>query len=103
MSSLPTGTVKFLFTDIEGSTRLLHDLGNRYAHVLAEHRRILLTTLQRKVDAKSTPKAILCSCSFPVPGTRSRFRLQHGRHRAPRQTGWVCAIPAGLIEYHVGQ
>lgn len=31
----------FLFTDIEGSTRLLHELGDRYADVLAEHRRLL--------------------------------------------------------------
>src|SRR4051812_5108852 len=39
---LPTGTVTFLFTDVEGSTRLLHDLGpGQYAQALAEHRRIL--------------------------------------------------------------
>jgi predicted ATPase len=39
---LPSGTVTFLFTDIEGSTRLLHDLGaERYAEALAEHRRIV--------------------------------------------------------------
>ncbi|MDQ3379812.1 MAG: adenylate/guanylate cyclase domain-containing protein [Actinomycetota bacterium] len=39
---LPTGTVTFLFTDIEGSTRLLHDLGpDEYADALAEHRRVL--------------------------------------------------------------
>src|SRR5512134_1012091 len=39
---LPTGTVTFLFTDIEGSTRLLHSLGSdAYADVLAEHRRVL--------------------------------------------------------------
>jgi predicted ATPase/class 3 adenylate cyclase len=37
----PTGTVTFLFTDIEGSTRLLHELGDAYADVLAEHRRVL--------------------------------------------------------------
>jgi predicted ATPase/class 3 adenylate cyclase len=37
---LPTGTVTFLFSDIEGSTRLLDDLGPEgYASVLAEHRR----------------------------------------------------------------
>ncbi|HEU5064437.1 MAG TPA: adenylate/guanylate cyclase domain-containing protein, partial [Gaiellaceae bacterium] len=41
MAELPTGTVTFLFTDIEGSTRLLHELGDGYANVLAEHRRIL--------------------------------------------------------------
>jgi predicted ATPase/class 3 adenylate cyclase len=38
---LPTGTVTFLFTDVEGSTRLLHELGDGYADVLAEHRRAL--------------------------------------------------------------
>ena len=41
-NELPTGTVTFLFTDIEGSTRLLHELGPaRYAESLAEHHRAL--------------------------------------------------------------
>jgi predicted ATPase/class 3 adenylate cyclase len=39
---LPTGTVTFLFTDVEGSTKLLHQLGAEgYAAALAEHRRAL--------------------------------------------------------------
>ena len=38
---LPRGTVTFLFTDIEGSTRLLSELGERYADALARHRRLL--------------------------------------------------------------
>src|SRR5437879_6744387 len=39
MRELPTGTVTFLFTDIEGSTRLLHEFGpETYAEALAEHR-----------------------------------------------------------------
>jgi predicted ATPase/class 3 adenylate cyclase len=41
MRALPSGTVTFLFTDIEGSTRLLHELGDAYAEALAEHRRVL--------------------------------------------------------------
>jgi predicted ATPase/class 3 adenylate cyclase len=41
VAALPSGTVTFLFTDIEGSTRLLHELGDRYVQVLAEHRRAL--------------------------------------------------------------
>jgi predicted ATPase/class 3 adenylate cyclase len=40
-AKLPTGTVTFLFTDIEGSTRLLHELGERYVEVVADHRRVL--------------------------------------------------------------
>jgi class 3 adenylate cyclase len=41
MSELPSGTVTFLFTDIEGSTRLLKSLGDRYAEALAEHQRLV--------------------------------------------------------------
>src|SRR5919201_4307207 len=41
MPELPTGTVTLLFSDIEGSTRLLHELGDRYRDVLEEHRRLL--------------------------------------------------------------
>ncbi|MDQ3380920.1 MAG: adenylate/guanylate cyclase domain-containing protein, partial [Actinomycetota bacterium] len=41
-SDFPSGTVTFLFTDVEGSTRLLHELGAEgYAAALAEHRRIV--------------------------------------------------------------
>ncbi|MGZ4391339.1 MAG: ATP-binding protein [Gaiellaceae bacterium] len=39
---LPGGTVTFLFTDVEGSTRLLHELGaEAYGHALAEHRHLI--------------------------------------------------------------
>ena len=41
-SDLPAGTVTLVFTDIEGSTKLLHELGaEAYAEALAEHRRLL--------------------------------------------------------------
>ena len=38
---LPSGTVTFLFTDIEGSTRILRDLGERYSDLLGLHHRLL--------------------------------------------------------------
>jgi YVTN family beta-propeller protein len=41
MQELPRGTVTFLFTDIEGSTRLLKQLREGYESALAEHQRIL--------------------------------------------------------------
>jgi predicted ATPase len=43
---LPTGTVTLLFTDIEGSTRLLDELGDRYQDVFAEHQRALRAAFQ---------------------------------------------------------
>jgi predicted ATPase/class 3 adenylate cyclase len=47
MSELPSGTVTFLFTDIEGSTKLLYELGDAYAEALAEHRRVLREAFAR--------------------------------------------------------
>jgi predicted ATPase len=45
---LPSGTVTFLFTDVEGSTKLLHELGAaEYAEALAEHRRVLREVVAR--------------------------------------------------------
>ena len=44
--SLPTGTVTFLFTDIEGSTKLLQQLGAQYTDVLAAHHAILADAVE---------------------------------------------------------
>jgi predicted ATPase/class 3 adenylate cyclase len=44
-AQLPTGTVTFLFTDIEGSTRLLTQMGDRYAEVLASHAEIMRSAI----------------------------------------------------------
>jgi peptide/nickel transport system substrate-binding protein len=56
MAELPSGTVTFLFTDIEGSTRLLKRLGDRYSEVLGEQRRILREVVEarggREVDTQ---------------------------------------------------
>jgi class 3 adenylate cyclase len=38
---LPTGVVTLLFTDVEGSTKLLREIGDGYAEALHEHRRVL--------------------------------------------------------------
>jgi len=47
MPQLPTGTVTLLFTDIEGSTRLLERLGKRYAGILAQHHRLLRRSFEK--------------------------------------------------------
>src|SRR2546421_3656869 len=49
MTEQPTGTVTMLFTDIEGSTRLLERLGpERYGEALELHRRLLREAFERQ-------------------------------------------------------
>ncbi len=54
MEQLPVGTVTFLFTDIEGSTRLMQRVGDDWPAVIGEHNRILRETFEatggREVD-----------------------------------------------------
>lgn len=65
MDDFPTGTVTLLFTDIEGSTRLLDLLGDRYGKSLAAHCRLDLASHPRK--------AMTCgNCHFGVRGHRAR-------------------------------
>ena len=56
MSELPSGTVTFLFSDIEGSTQLLRRLGPAYAGALAEHQEIVRAAVTahhgREVDTQ---------------------------------------------------
>jgi class 3 adenylate cyclase len=46
MAELPTGTVTFLFTDIEGSTALLKTLRDEYATVLSDHQELLRSAFE---------------------------------------------------------
>src|SRR5205807_8928109 len=47
MHHLPMGTVTLLFTDIEGSTRLLQQVGERYTDLLEEYRQLLRSAFGR--------------------------------------------------------
>jgi hypothetical protein len=79
--------VKFLFTDIEGSTNLLHELGPAgYAEALAEHRRALARRSRDTAASRSTRRRMRSS-SPPrpqtVPSRRRRVpALGRGRSRA---------------------
>ena len=71
--ALPAGTVTFLFTDVEGSTQLLHSLGaERYADALAEHRRVVARAPSAPTAAsRSTRRATRSSSPSPPPPARS--------------------------------
>jgi class 3 adenylate cyclase len=62
--ALPTGTVTFLFTDVEGSTRLLEDLGaEAYAVELARHRKVVRGVLDTHggVEVDTQGDAFFCA------------------------------------------
>ncbi len=74
MTELPSGAVTFLFSDIEGSTRLVKALRERYAQVLAEHRHLVRAAIAgqagHEIDTQgdaffvafaSAKQAVLCA------------------------------------------
>jgi predicted ATPase/class 3 adenylate cyclase len=74
---LPGGTVTFLFTDVEGSTRLLHELGtDRYAHALAEHRRVLRETFSAHGGVEVDTQGDAFFVAFPTAPEAVRAAAQ---------------------------
>ena len=73
---LPSGTVTFLFTDVEGSTRLLHALGpDRYAEALAIHRRTLRHAFARHGGVEVDTQGDALFVAFPTaPGALAAAR-----------------------------
>ena len=65
MASLPGGTVTFLFTDIEGSTRLLQQLGDAYGDVVRDHRQLLREHLGDKGGTEVDTQGDAFFYSFP--------------------------------------
>ena len=65
MATLPGGTVTFLFTDIEGSTRLLQQLGESYGDVVRDHRRLLREHLGDKGGTEVDTQGDAFFYSFP--------------------------------------
>jgi predicted ATPase/class 3 adenylate cyclase len=83
---LPSGTVTFLFTDIEGSTRLLHERGDAdYAQALAEHRRILRAafTAEGGVEVDTQGDAFFVAFSTAIAALRAAVNAQEGLARGP--------------------
>jgi class 3 adenylate cyclase len=67
MARLPTGTVTLLFTDIEGSTRLLHTLGDRYRDALKQHRTLLRDAFTSHGGVEVDTQGDSFFIAFPTP------------------------------------
>jgi predicted ATPase/class 3 adenylate cyclase len=91
MAELPTGTVTFLFTDIEGSTRLLHELGDRFADVLDDHAEILRQAIIENggVTFGSEGDALFAAFASPQGAVQAAVKAQRrlATHSWPDDAG----------------
>jgi predicted ATPase/class 3 adenylate cyclase/Tfp pilus assembly protein PilF len=102
LPSLPTGTVTFLFTDIEGSTRLLQQLGDRYAEVLATHHRLLRTAIQHAQGQVVDTQGDAVFAAFPR--ARDALLAAIAAQRAVQAHLWPDGIaPKVRVGLHTGE
>src|SRR5919201_3112432 len=92
MRELPSGTVTFLFTDIEGSTRLIDEFGeDGYSRALAEHRRVIREACAREGGVEVDTQGDAFFFAFPTaPGALAA---------ASAFTG---ALASGQVQVRVG-
>ena len=91
-TELPEGFITFVFTDVEGSTQLLHRLGPApYADVLAEHRRALRDAFGRHGGVEVDTQGDAFFFAFPAADAALEAALEGGR-----------SLEAGIIRVRVG-
>ena len=94
MAEWPTGTVTFLFTDIEGSTRLLSELGRGYDTVLAEHQRTLRESFAahegREVDTQGDSFFVAFSRAGDAVASAVEAQRALAQHAWPNGVQSVC-------------
>jgi predicted ATPase/class 3 adenylate cyclase len=102
MAVLPTGTVTFLFTDIEGSTRLLQELGDRYAAVRDEHAAILRRAVAEAggVEVSTEGDSFFVAFARPQAAVRAAVAAQRGLAAHDWPPGRPVRVRMGL---HTGE
>jgi len=103
-AELPKGTVTFLFTDVEGSTKLLHELGaERYAETLAEHRRVLRQAFEQEGGVEVDTQGDSFFVAFPTaPGALEAARRAQSGLSIPVRIGIHTGTPLLTEEGYVG-
>jgi len=99
---LPTGTVTFLFTDIEGSTRLLQELGDRYAAVRDAHAEVLRHAIAEGggVEVGTEGDSFFAAFPSPVAAVRAAVAAQRGLAAHDWPAGFPLRVRMGL---HTGE
>ncbi len=78
MTDLPTGTITFLFTDIEGSTRLLQELSTRFTSVLERHQNLIRDAVNSHggVEIKTEGDSFFCVFDTATDGLAAAVDIQ---------------------------
>ena len=85
-ATIPSGTVTFVFTDIEGSTKLLQELGDTYQQLAREHRRIVRDAFSARDGAEVDTQGDAFFFSFPR--ARDAVAAAVDAQRALREHEW---------------
>ena len=104
MRELPRGTVTFLFTDVEGSTKLLHELGaESYADALAGHRRALREAFSEHGGVEVDTQGDAFFVAFPTaPGALAAAQEAQAALSIPVRMGLHTGTPLLTEEGYVG-
>lgn len=86
VAALPRGRVTFLMTDIEGSTELLRDLGDRYARLLREVRTLIRKSVRDNAGHEVDARADEFFAAFKRPPQALAAAI--GIHRGLRDREW---------------
>ena len=99
---LPEGTVTFLFTDIEGSTKLLHRLGDRYGHVLSRHRQLLRDAFARFEGCEVDTQGDAFFVAFPTASGAVEAAIES--QRSLRDEAWPEGVEVRVrMGVHTGE
>ncbi|MBA2332050.1 MAG: adenylate/guanylate cyclase domain-containing protein [Actinobacteria bacterium] len=95
---LPSGTVTFLFTDVEGSTRLLDELGAPgYAEALAAHRRVIRAAFAAHEGVEVDTQGDAFFVAFPTaPGALAAARCSSPRRRSRSWLERACSTSVSI-------
>ncbi|MDQ4035514.1 MAG: adenylate/guanylate cyclase domain-containing protein [Chloroflexota bacterium] len=99
---LPTGTLTFLFSDIEGSTRLLTDLGDRYRDALERHAQILRTAITTNggTEVSTEGDAFFAVFTSAIGAVRAAVEAQRALAAEPWPDGATVQVRIGM---HTGE
>jgi len=102
MATLPSGTVTFVFSDIEGSTALVKRLGDRYGEVLSDHRRLMREALGAHggVEIDTQGDAFFCAFARARDAVAAAVEAQ----RAHTAHAWPDAVDVRIrMGLHTGE